>query len=69
MTIFCQNFKKHKNSKPVECEEVGTSFSQITVFICPECHEKMDVIEPALNASWGEVGTRAGYPKSMLRKL
>lgn len=63
MKVYCQNFKKHVGAKPVLCEEVGTSFSQETHYKCPECGEWME-FTPEYG---GE--SRAGYPKSMIRKM
>lgn len=72
--VWCQNSKNHplvrhpttgepRRMRPVECEKLedGTYF-------CPTCKEVVDV-DPPFMASWGEVETRAGYPKSMTRKL
>lgn len=84
MTVFCQNFDKHspgwRNKEfkifgqtlpriqptPIRCD-VRTELSGIE-FFCPVCKEFVEV-GPEQYASWGKLETRAGYPKSMIRKM
>ena len=37
-------------------------------YFCPVCKEYVDVSGPAY-ASWGPIESRAGWPKSMIRKM
>jgi len=83
MKVYCQNFKKHDpnfdkpfkifgqilNSMgptPILCE-VRTELSGVE-FFCPVCKEFVN-IGPQRFASWGPIESRAGWPKSMIRKM
>ena len=56
------------NPQPVECYEVGISFSEVKAWFCPVCKERVE-LGPEQFASWGPIESRAGYPKSMIRKM
>jgi len=63
MIVYCQNFDKHRGKKPVLCDNIKGKY------ICPTCNEEVEV-DPRIG-SWPrlEGETRAGYPKSMIRKM